>query len=134
MGRGKIEMKKIENISSRQVTFSKRRSGLFKKAEELSVLCDAEIGVIVFSNTDRLYEFASSKSSMEKIVDRYNNSSHSIEHPIVENIVEPELNSLKVEVAKLRKATGLSVATSQKKRNPKIECTSNDSENLMILD
>lgn len=62
MGRGKIEMKKIENISSRQVTFSKRRAGLFKKAEELSVLCDAEIGVIVFSNTDRLYKFASSKS------------------------------------------------------------------------
>lgn len=61
MGRGKIEIKKIENVSCRQVTFSKRRSGLFKKAHELSVLCDAVVGIIVFSNTSRLYEFSSSR-------------------------------------------------------------------------
>ncbi|MFS7905814.1 putative transcription factor MADS-MIKC family [Helianthus anomalus] len=60
MGRGKIEIKKIENVSTRQVTFSKRRAGLLKKAHELSVLCDAEVGIIVFSNTGRLYEFSSS--------------------------------------------------------------------------
>ncbi|XP_071688106.1 MADS-box transcription factor 23-like [Rutidosis leptorrhynchoides] len=70
MGRGKIEIKKIENVSTRQVTFSKRRSGLIKKAHELSVLCDAEVGIIVFSNTGRLYEFCS--SSMSGIIDRYN--------------------------------------------------------------
>nr|KAJ0224677.1 hypothetical protein LSAT_V11C100040710 [Lactuca sativa] len=70
MGRGKIEIKKIENVSCRQVTFSKRRSGLFKKAHELSVLCDAVVGIIVFSNTSRLYEFSS--SSMKGIIDRYN--------------------------------------------------------------
>ncbi|KAJ0792645.1 putative transcription factor MADS-type1 family [Helianthus annuus] len=61
MGRGKIEIKKIENVSTRQVTFSKRRAGLLKKAHELSVLCDAEVGIIVFSNTGRLYEFSSSR-------------------------------------------------------------------------
>lgn len=61
MGRGKIEIKKIENINSRQVTFSKRRAGLLKKAKELSILCDAEVAVIVFSSTGRLYEFASSR-------------------------------------------------------------------------
>ncbi|KAI3458217.1 hypothetical protein Pfo_014880 [Paulownia fortunei] len=42
MVRGKVQMKRIENASSRQVTFSKRRNGLLKKAYELSVLCDAE--------------------------------------------------------------------------------------------
>ncbi|XP_021971944.1 serum response factor [Helianthus annuus] len=61
MGRGKIEIKKIENVSTRQVTFSKRRARLLKKAHELFVLCDAEVGIIVFSNTGRLYEFSSSR-------------------------------------------------------------------------
>ncbi|KAF4347893.1 hypothetical protein G4B88_011252 [Cannabis sativa] len=59
MGRGKVEMKLIENKQSRQVTFAKRRSGLMKKAHELSVLCDVEIGLIVFSGNGRLYEFCS---------------------------------------------------------------------------
>ncbi|KAK3027771.1 hypothetical protein RJ639_041131 [Escallonia herrerae] len=61
MGRGKIEIKKIENLNSRQVTFSKRRAGLRKKAKELAVLCDAEVGVIIFSSTGKLYEFTSSR-------------------------------------------------------------------------
>ncbi|TQD81673.1 hypothetical protein C1H46_032769 [Malus baccata] len=61
MVRGKIEMKRIENATSRQVTFSKRRNGLLKKAYELSVLCDAEVAVIIFSQKDRLYEFSSSE-------------------------------------------------------------------------
>ena len=61
MGRGKIEIKKIENANSRQVTFSKRRSGLLKKAHELAVLCDAEVALIIFSSTGRLFEFSSSR-------------------------------------------------------------------------
>lgn len=61
MGRGKIVIRRIDNTTSRQVTFSKRRSGLVKKAKELSVLCDAEVGLMVFSCTGRLYEFSSSK-------------------------------------------------------------------------
>lgn len=59
MGRGKIEIKKIENANSRQVTFSKRRTGLLKKAFELGVLCDAQVAVIIFSNTGKLFEFSS---------------------------------------------------------------------------
>jgi hypothetical protein len=59
MVRGKTEMKRIENATSRQVTFSKRRNGLLKKAFELSVLCDAEVGLIVFSPRGKVYEFAS---------------------------------------------------------------------------
>lgn len=59
MGRGRVEMKRIENKINRQVTFSKRRNGLLKKAYELSVLCDAEVALIIFSSRGKLYEFGS---------------------------------------------------------------------------
>nr|XP_034918484.1 MADS-box transcription factor ANR1-like [Populus alba] len=62
MGRGKIVIRRIDNSTSRQVTFSKRRSGLLKKAKVLSVLCDAEVGVIVFSSTGKLYDHANTRS------------------------------------------------------------------------
>ncbi|KAJ7295257.1 hypothetical protein O6H91_Y203300 [Diphasiastrum complanatum] len=61
MGRRKLEMKRIDNVASRQVTFSKRRAGLLKKARDLSVLCDAEVAVIIFSSTGRLFEYATSR-------------------------------------------------------------------------
>ncbi|XP_061370860.1 MADS-box protein SVP-like [Gastrolobium bilobum] len=70
MTKPKIEIKKIDNIAARQVTFSKRKRGLFKKARELSTLCDAEIALIVFSASSKLFEFAS--SSVEQVVERYN--------------------------------------------------------------
>ncbi|XP_057853663.1 MADS-box transcription factor 23 [Cryptomeria japonica] len=69
MVRGKIQMKAIENQISRQVTFSKRRKGLFKKANELSVLCDAQVAAIVFSSTGKVFENAS--CSMKSIIERY---------------------------------------------------------------
>ncbi|KAI3928868.1 hypothetical protein MKW92_043679 [Papaver armeniacum] len=50
MVRGKTEMRRIENATSRQVTFSKRRNGLLKKAFELSVLCEAEVALIQWKN------------------------------------------------------------------------------------
>ncbi|KAH7554440.1 hypothetical protein JRO89_XS12G0210500 [Xanthoceras sorbifolium] len=59
MGRGRVELKRIENKINRQVTFAKRRNGLLKKAYELSVLCDAEVALIIFSNRGKLYEFCS---------------------------------------------------------------------------
>ena len=61
MGRGKIEIKRIENTTNRQVTFCKRRNGLLKKAYELSVLCEAEVALIVFSSRGRLYEYANNR-------------------------------------------------------------------------
>ncbi|XP_044505541.1 MADS-box protein SOC1-like [Mangifera indica] len=69
MVRGKFQMKRIENATSRQVTFSKRRNGLLKKAYELSVLCESEVAVIIFSQKGRVYEFSS--SGMQKTIDRY---------------------------------------------------------------
>ncbi|KAI3510897.1 hypothetical protein L1887_18035 [Cichorium endivia] len=101
MGRGKIEIKKIENVSCRQVTFSKRRGGLFKKAHELSVLCDAEVAAIVFSNTGRLYEFSS--SSMRGIIDRYNRVTESSTSQVQIEMVQEqaELEILRNEVGRL---------------------------------
>ncbi|PUZ47497.1 hypothetical protein GQ55_7G169700 [Panicum hallii var. hallii] len=61
MGRGKIVIRRIDNSTSRQVTFSKRRNGIFKKARELAILCDAEVGLVIFSSTGRLYEYASTR-------------------------------------------------------------------------
>jgi MADS-box transcription factor len=69
MVRGKTVISRIENTTSRQVTFSKRRSGLFKKAKELAILCDAQVGVLVFSSTGRLYDY--SNSSMRSVIERY---------------------------------------------------------------
>ncbi|CAN0841578.1 Agamous-like MADS-box protein AGL19 [Linum grandiflorum] len=69
MVRGKTQMKRIENATSRQVTFSKRRNGLLKKAFELSVLCDAEVALVIFSPRGKLYEYSS--SSISKTIERY---------------------------------------------------------------
>uniref|UniRef100_A0A453GD06 MADS-box domain-containing protein n=1 Tax=Aegilops tauschii subsp. strangulata TaxID=200361 RepID=A0A453GD06_AEGTS len=60
--RGRVELRRIEDRTSRQVRFSKRRAGLFKKAFELAVLCDAEVSLLVFSPAGRLYEYASSRN------------------------------------------------------------------------
>ncbi|KAG4932597.1 hypothetical protein JHK87_046599 [Glycine soja] len=76
MGRGRVELKRIENKINRQVTFAKRRNGLLKKAYELSVLCDAEVALIIFSNRGKLYEF-SSTSSMMKTLEKYQKYSYS---------------------------------------------------------
>ncbi|AED96139.1 AGAMOUS-like 71 [Arabidopsis thaliana] len=104
MVRGKIEIKKIENVTSRQVTFSKRRSGLFKKAHELSVLCDAQVAAIVFSQSGRLHEYSSSQ--MEKIIDRYgkfSNAFYVAERPQVERY----LQELKMEIDRMVKKIDL---------------------------
>ncbi|KAG7982156.1 hypothetical protein I3843_04G036000 [Carya illinoinensis] len=70
MGRGKVQLKRIEDKTSRQVTFSKRKGGLMKKARELGVLCDVEVALMIFSDQGRLYEFSSAES-LGKILERY---------------------------------------------------------------
>ncbi|KAF3619026.1 Agamous-like MADS-box protein AGL8 -like protein [Capsicum annuum] len=75
MGRGRVELKRIENKIRRQVTFSKRRCGLLKKANEISVLCDADVALIVFSTKGKLFEY-STDSSMESILERYERYSY----------------------------------------------------------
>ncbi|KAH6800413.1 hypothetical protein C2S52_000877 [Perilla frutescens var. hirtella] len=72
MGRVKLQIKKIENTTNRQVTFSKRRNGLIKKAYELSVLCDVDVALIMFSPSGRVSIF-SGNTSIEEIMARYVN-------------------------------------------------------------
>nr|ASZ80016.1 MADS4 [Dendrocalamus latiflorus] len=76
MGRGKIE--RIENSTNRQVTFSKRRAGIFKKAREIGVLCDAEVGVVIFSSVGKLYDYCSPKTTLPRILEKYQTNSGKI--------------------------------------------------------
>nr|BAK20024.1 PgMADS protein9 [Panax ginseng] len=71
MARGKIQIKRIENSTNRQVTYSKRRNGLFKKANELTVLCDAKVSIIMVSTTNKLHEYISPSISTKQFFDLY---------------------------------------------------------------
>ncbi|CAL5079316.1 unnamed protein product [Urochloa decumbens] len=70
-GRQKIEIKFIENDEARQVCFSKRRQGLFKKASELSILCGAMVGTVVFSQVGRSFSFG--HPSIDEVINRFLN-------------------------------------------------------------
>ncbi|XP_047322503.1 floral homeotic protein PMADS 1-like [Impatiens glandulifera] len=74
MARGKIQIKRIDNDTNRQVTYSKRRNGLFKKAGELTVLCDAKVSIIMLSSTGKLHEYISSSISTKQLFDHYQNT------------------------------------------------------------
>ncbi|KAL6545872.1 hypothetical protein OROGR_009746 [Orobanche gracilis] len=76
-GRQKITIEKIENETNRQVTFSKRRAGLFKKASELSTLCGVESAIVVFSPSEKAHSFGS--PSVETITNRFLNQTGNIQ-------------------------------------------------------
>ncbi|KAI3906924.1 hypothetical protein MKW92_032720 [Papaver armeniacum] len=97
MGRGKIVIRRIDNSTSRQVTFSKRRNGLLKKAKELSILCDAQVGLMIFSSTGKLHEFSS--TNMKSIIERYK-SKEDQHHPLMN--ANSEAKFWKREAAALR--------------------------------
>uniref|UniRef100_A0A4W5KYZ2 Myocyte enhancer factor 2cb n=1 Tax=Hucho hucho TaxID=62062 RepID=A0A4W5KYZ2_9TELE len=69
MGRKKIQITRIMDERNRQVTFTKRKFGLMKKAYELSVLCDCEIALIIFNSTNKLFQYAS--TDMDKVLLKY---------------------------------------------------------------
>ncbi|XP_006662002.1 MADS-box transcription factor 56 [Oryza brachyantha] len=100
MVRGRTELKRIENPTSRQVTFSKRRNGLLKKAFELSVLCDAEVALIVFSPRGRLYEFASAPS-LQKTIERY--KAYTKDHVINNKTIQQDIQQVKDDTLGLAK-------------------------------
>ncbi|XP_048443639.1 agamous-like MADS-box protein AGL65 isoform X2 [Pyrus x bretschneideri] len=71
MGRVKLKIKKLESSGNRQVTFSKRRNGILKKAKELSILCDVDIVLLMFSPTGRPTIFQGDRSNFEEIVSKF---------------------------------------------------------------
>ncbi|KAA8546451.1 hypothetical protein F0562_002810 [Nyssa sinensis] len=75
MGRGKIEIKRIENQSNRQVTYSKRRNGIMKKAKEITVLCDAHVSLVIFASSGKMHEYCSPSTNLIDILDRYHKQS-----------------------------------------------------------
>lgn len=104
-------MKRIENATSRQVTFSKRRNGLLKKAFELSVLCDAEVALVIFSPRGKLYEFAS--SSMQETIERYRR--HARDTPTAApKTVEQNMQNMKQEAASMMKKIDILEASKRK--------------------
>ncbi|XP_031378138.1 MADS-box transcription factor 23-like isoform X4 [Punica granatum] len=107
MVKGKIVIRKINCSKSRQVTFFKRRTGLFKKAKELSILCDAEIGLIIFSCTGKVYDFAS--TSMKSILERYGKVKQEVNNLPCMSALEmqslrSETASLKLEISRLQES------------------------------
>ncbi|KAK4368465.1 hypothetical protein RND71_012257 [Anisodus tanguticus] len=87
MGRNKLVMKKIENSTSRQLTYSKRKDSIVKKANELAVLCDTDVALLMFSPTGQVTSY-SSRGSVEDIMLRIVNRPGSGRYyePQVENI------------------------------------------------
>ena len=69
MGRKKIEIQRIEGERHRQVTYSKRKMGMIKKATELAVLTDAQVGLIAFGSNGKMTVYSS--APLEHIIERY---------------------------------------------------------------
>uniref|UniRef100_A0A8C9R7N3 Myocyte enhancer factor 2B n=1 Tax=Scleropages formosus TaxID=113540 RepID=A0A8C9R7N3_SCLFO len=88
MGRKKIQISRILDQRNRQVTFTKRKFGLMKKAYELSVLCDCEIALIIFNSTNRLFQYAS--TDMDKVLLKYTEYSEPHESRTNADILEVE--------------------------------------------
>ncbi|XP_018497641.1 myocyte-specific enhancer factor 2C [Galendromus occidentalis] len=86
MGRKKIQISRISDERNRQVTFTKRKFGLMKKAYELSVLCDCEIALIIFNSTNRLFQYAS--TDMDKVLLKYTEYNEPHESRTNNDIVE----------------------------------------------
>uniref|UniRef100_A0A3P8XHZ6 Myocyte enhancer factor 2ca n=1 Tax=Esox lucius TaxID=8010 RepID=A0A3P8XHZ6_ESOLU len=86
MGRKKIQIARIMDERNRQVTFTKRKFGLMKKAYELSVLCDCEIALIIFNSTNKLFQYAS--TDMDKVLLKYTEYNEPHESRTNSDIVE----------------------------------------------
>ena len=107
MGRKKIQISRITDERNRQVgapsclanqwfilfifqvTFNKRKFGVMKKAYELSVLCDCEIALIIFSSSNKLYQYAS--TDMDKVLLKYTEYNEPHESLTNKNIIEVRL-------------------------------------------
>jgi len=96
VGRRKIEIKKIQNEDERLITFSKRRSGLYKKASEISILCATEVGILIFSPSEKPYTFGSPK--FEAIVNHFRGRNYPTLDNMTANFIEAYWQAKRQEV------------------------------------
>ncbi|XP_057972616.1 agamous-like MADS-box protein AGL66 [Malania oleifera] len=101
----KVEMKKIEDVTKCQVTYSKRRSSLIKKAHEISVCCAIDVAFLAFSPSGRISKF-SNKTRIEDVLDRYIHLPTEKRYPLIKNLEKKqeklkELEQIKGETSKL---------------------------------
>ncbi|KAJ7012769.1 agamous-like MADS-box protein AGL29 [Populus alba x Populus x berolinensis] len=97
-GRQKVEMKRIENQDDRLITFSKRRSGIYKKASELATLTGAEIAIAVFSPAGKPFSFG--HPSVESVINRFLEDSLNMDSTY--HLVEAHLDEKKEKGLKLK--------------------------------
>ncbi|XP_053869806.1 myocyte-specific enhancer factor 2B isoform X1 [Malaclemys terrapin pileata] len=122
MGRKKIQISRILDQRNRQVTFTKRKFGLMKKAYELSVLCDCEIALIIFNSTNRLFQYAS--TDMDKVLLKYTEYSEPHESRTNSDILETlKRKGLGLESQELELDEGLDPTEKIRKLNEGVDLT-----------
>ncbi|KAM9111858.1 myocyte-specific enhancer factor 2B isoform 2-T2 [Pangshura tecta] len=122
MGRKKIQISRILDQRNRQVTFTKRKFGLMKKAYELSVLCDCEIALIIFNSTNRLFQYAS--TDMDKVLLKYTEYSEPHESRTNSDILETlKRKGLGLESQELELDEGLDPMEKIRKLNEGVDLT-----------
>ncbi|KAK7274856.1 hypothetical protein RIF29_15955 [Crotalaria pallida] len=71
MGRVKLKIKRLENTNGRQATYSKRKNGILKKASELSILCDIDIILLMFSPSGKPSLCSGRRSNFEEVITKF---------------------------------------------------------------
>ncbi|CAI9118936.1 OLC1v1020570C1 [Oldenlandia corymbosa var. corymbosa] len=128
-GRKKIEIKKIDKVSSRQVTFSKRRAGLFRKASELCILTGAEVAIIVESAGKRLYTFG--HPNVDVLADRFMRETSSTATPATALFPLRRLASSPISAAQIQEHNFEFQRLTQKLEDEKKKIEQQEKANLM---
>ncbi|CAH8332581.1 unnamed protein product [Eruca vesicaria subsp. sativa] len=73
-GKQKIDITKIKKNENRMVTLSKRRNGLYNKLSEVSILCGADVGFLIYSCSGKPFTFGS--PSFDVVAHRFLHGNH----------------------------------------------------------
>ncbi|KAL3515394.1 hypothetical protein ACH5RR_022296 [Cinchona calisaya] len=118
MGRQKIKIAKIEVKNHLQVTFSKRRSGLYKKAHELGTLCGVDLAILVFSPAGKVFSFGNPNVDyiIDKFMTRTRNPQPNYNSSAALHLVEAQRNANCIRVLNLQLTRILDELEVEKKR------------------
>ncbi|RZR89169.1 hypothetical protein BHM03_00016842 [Ensete ventricosum] len=75
MARSKVRLSWIVNDSTRRATLKKRRKGLLKKVQELSILCGVDACAVVYAQNEHQPQMWPSPPETARIMTRFKNSS-----------------------------------------------------------